>query len=59
MSSRYLSTAQAAEYLGVSKNTLHNWIAKGKIKAHRSPGGRLLRFDPSELDAAHFEINNR
>jgi excisionase family DNA binding protein len=57
--SRFLSTKQAAEYLGVHPKTIHNWIAKGKIKAHRSPGGRLLRFDRTELDAAHFDIDNR
>ena len=47
----FLSTAEAAEYLGVSKNTLRSYIAKGIITAHRL-GPRLLKFDPAELDAA-------
>lgn len=54
--SRYLSTKQAAEYLGVHRHTIHNWVTKGKIIAHRDPGGRILRFDPAELDAAYSVV---
>ena len=32
---------------------------QGKNKSTRNPGGRLLRFDRTELDAAHFDIDNR
>ncbi|TDZ45613.1 helix-turn-helix domain-containing protein [Mycobacteroides franklinii] len=45
---RYLSTAEAAEYIGVSKNTLRSYVAKKIIPAHRV-GARLLKFDRIEL----------
>ncbi|SLH30900.1 helix-turn-helix domain-containing protein [Mycobacteroides abscessus] len=48
---RYLSTAEAADYIGVSKNTLRSYVAKKIIPAHRV-GVRLLKFDRIELDEA-------
>ncbi|WP_081292811.1 helix-turn-helix domain-containing protein [Mycobacterium colombiense] len=56
---RYLSTNEIAEFYGVHPNTIRNWLAAGKIKAHRSPGGRLYRFDIHELEAATIDIDNR
>ncbi|BBX36588.1 helix-turn-helix domain-containing protein [Mycolicibacterium mageritense] len=47
--SRYLSTKEACEYLGVSKNTLRKYYEDGRIKVHRA-GERLLKFDPADLD---------
>jgi len=46
----FLRVAEAAEYLGVSANTLRNWENAGKIAAQRHPvnGYRLFRTD--ELD---------
>ena len=46
----FLRISEAAEYLGVSANTLRNWENAGKIAAHRHPvnGYRLFRTD--ELD---------
>ena len=38
MVSDYLLIGQAAEYLGVSMDTLRRWEAKGKISAHRLDG---------------------
>ncbi|MBF9315237.1 helix-turn-helix domain-containing protein [Mycobacteroides chelonae] len=49
VSTRYLSTAEAAEYIGISKNTLRSYVAKKVIPAHRV-GSRLLKFDRTELD---------
>jgi excisionase family DNA binding protein len=46
---RYLTSKQACEYVGVSKNTLRKYYEDGKIRAYRA-GERLLRFDPAELD---------
>ncbi|MEZ0384786.1 helix-turn-helix transcriptional regulator [Mycobacterium sp. pW045] len=46
---RYLSTVEAAKYLGVSKNTLRKYVTKGQVPAHRV-GERLLKFDTAELD---------
>ena len=41
----YVLTAEAAEILGVSQNTLRTWAADGKIAMHPNPahGYRLFR----------------
>ncbi len=49
---RWLSQAQAAEYIGVTDRTLRNWVRTGSIRAHRVRGSRLIRYDRAELDAA-------
>ena len=43
----YMTIRQAAEFLGVSPNTLRNWGASGKIPVHRNPmnGYRLFKID--------------
>lgn len=53
---RLLSTAEAAEYLGVSVNTIRNYIAKGLITAQRV-GPKLLKFNPADLDKAAHRVN--
>jgi len=47
----WLSTVEAAKYIGVSKNTLRKYVVKGLVPAHKF-GQRLLKFDPAELDDA-------
>ncbi|MCV7317828.1 helix-turn-helix domain-containing protein [Mycolicibacterium confluentis] len=47
--SRFLSTVEAAAYIGVSTNTLRSYVHKKIVPAHRV-GPRLLKFDPAELD---------
>ncbi len=49
--SEYVMTAEAAEILGVSQNTLRGWASQGKIPMHLNPenGYRLFRHD--DLDA--------
>lgn len=47
--SNRLSIGDAADYLGVSIDTLRRWEKKEKIKALRSPGGHRY-FDKSDLD---------
>ena len=46
----YLKIAAAAEYLGVSQNTLRNWEASGKIKVRRHLMNRYRLFKGSDLD---------
>jgi excisionase family DNA binding protein len=46
---RWLSTAQAAEYLGVSINTVRNYVGGGRLKVRRM-GPKLLKFDVADLD---------
>ena len=49
--SEYLRISEAAEYLGVSPNTLRNWQNAGKIVAHRHPMNSYRLFKKEELDA--------
>ena len=49
--SDYLRISEAAEYLGVSPNTLRNWENAGKIAAHRHPVNGYRLFKQEELDA--------
>lgn len=47
---RWIGIEEAANYLGVNKDTIRNWIKKDTgIPAHRI--GKLWRFKKSELDA--------
>jgi excisionase family DNA binding protein len=45
-----MKIADAAEYLGVSPNTLRNWETAGKILAHRHPVNSYRLFKKEELD---------
>jgi len=47
----YLRISEAAEYLGVSPNTLRNWENAGKLVAHRHPINKYRLFKREELDA--------
>jgi MerR family copper efflux transcriptional regulator len=49
--SDYMRVAEAAEYLGVSPNTLRNWVAAGKIAAVRHPVNAYRLFKREHLDA--------
>ena len=48
--SDYLKTADAAEFLGVSQNTLRTWAANGAIPVHRNPANGYRLFKRSDLD---------
>lgn len=47
----YLRIAEAAEYLGVSPNTLRNWGRSGKIAERRHPMNKYRLYSRRELDA--------
>ena len=47
----YLSVKEAAEYLGVSPNTLRNWGRVGKVPIHRNPINNYRLFKVADLDA--------
>jgi len=47
MSERWLSVEEIAEHLGVSKDSIYNWIKKG-MPAHKI--GKLWKFKVSEVD---------
>ena len=46
----YVKTAEAAEILGVSQNTLRNWAGRGDIPMHRNPANGYRLFKRSDLD---------
>lgn len=47
----YLRISEAAEYLGVSPNTLRNWEKAGKVVAYRHPVNGYRLFRREILDA--------
>lgn len=49
--SDYLRISEAAEYLGVSPNTLRNWVNAGKVIAIRHPVNDYRLFKREDLDA--------
>ena len=48
---RLITAAEAARRVGVHKSTMTHWIARGKVKAARTPGGhwRLRAVDVETL----------
>ena len=46
----YLRIAEAAEYLGVCRNTLRNWGRAGKIPEFRHPVNNYRLFKVGDLD---------
>lgn len=45
---RWFSMDEIAEYLGVSRDSILNWINDKNFPAHKI--GRLWRFKPKEVD---------
>jgi excisionase family DNA binding protein len=46
----WLSSAEAAEYLGVSRATIHNLVSQRKLPRYGASGHKLL-FRSGDLDA--------
>jgi excisionase family DNA binding protein len=44
-----MSSKMAAEYLGISQNTIRKFVADGKLPAFLI-GDKLVKFDPADLD---------
>jgi MerR family transcriptional regulator, copper efflux regulator len=49
--SDYLRISEAAQHLGVSPNTLRNWVNAGKVAAIRHPVNDYRLFKREDLDA--------
>ncbi len=47
----YLTVKQAAEFLGVSADTLRNWDDAGKLRAFRHPVNGYRLYNPETLEA--------
>lgn len=52
----YLRIKQAAEYLGVSPNTLRNWGRSGRLAERRHPMNGYRLYSTEELDALLTEV---
>lgn len=52
VSSNWITTKEAAEYLRTTPEQVRNWVYQGKIKPYRLLSSRL-RFKISELDLLH------
>ena len=46
----YVRIAEAAEHLGVHRNTLRNWGRSGKIPEYRHPVNNYRLFKVSDLE---------
>ena len=46
--SRWLTTKQTAEYLGISTASVYNWVNSGKLERHYI--GNVPRFDRYKID---------
>ena len=44
-----MTTFDAKQYLGVSKDTIKNWVKKGYISCERTKGGHM-RFNRAEIE---------
>ncbi len=57
----YLTIKEAAEYLGVSPNTLRNWGRDDKVPMHRNPinGYRLFKITDLDKFLAKIEKSNK
>ena len=49
--SEYVKTAEAAQILGVSPNTLRAWARDGKIPVRRNPANGYRMFRRRDLEA--------
>ncbi|MCZ7669198.1 MAG: helix-turn-helix domain-containing protein [Chloroflexi bacterium] len=45
---RWLSTDEIADYLGVKRDTIYKWIERHNFPAHKA--GRLWKFRKDEVD---------
>jgi excisionase family DNA binding protein len=48
MEDRWLSVEEIAQYIGVSRDTVYNWINGKSMPAHKI--GRLWKFKREEVD---------
>ena len=46
----FLTTRQAADFLGVSPRSLEKWRLMGRGPAYRKFAGRLVRYEVGDLD---------
>ena len=52
----YLTIKEAAEYLGVSANTLRNWGRDNKLPMHRNPINGYRLFKITAVSYTHLTL---
>ncbi len=52
-----LTLRETAERMRVSERTVYRWVKDGRLTALSTPGGRLLRFRATDVDAALVETS--
>jgi DNA-binding transcriptional MerR regulator len=57
--SEYMHIKKAAEFLGVTPNTLRNWDAAQKVQAHRNPQNRYRLYKKEDLEQLLQKIEPR
>ncbi len=50
-SSRWVTTTEAAQRLGVKRATLYAYVSRGQLRSERRPGQQESLFDRAEIDA--------
>jgi len=48
--SDFMTVKEAAEFLGISNETLRRWDKKGKLKAYRHPVNRYRLYKKQDLE---------
>lgn len=46
----WLSPVQVADYLGLSVNTIYQYVSRGRIPSHKIPNSTKLIFNRQEID---------
>lgn len=49
MDDRWLSVDEIADYLGVAKDTIYNWVTSKEMPGHKV--GRFWKFKKEDVDA--------
>ena len=53
--SEFLSIGDAADYVGVSRQTLRRWDEEGRLRAVRQPGNNYRRYRRADLEPFRLE----
>ena len=53
----YMRIKEAAEFLGVTPNTLRNWEKELKVKVYRNPQNSYRLYKKEDLEALLDKIN--
>lgn len=56
---KHLTISEAAEFLGVSAQTLRSWDKSGRLPAHRGAGNQYRLYKISDLEKLGYSVKNR